>query len=295
MDDAPRRGSRAGKERARTARGGRSFVLAVVVVVSGVLASGCATKGDLRDLRAEIRQLSERQDSLLVTLTQLQRASLDSLAAQSDVLFSIRGELSRQVLDIQEQLVTIQELTGQSQRSLAGLRDQIEARRTAIVQDQPATTEGADTSEADAGEESGDTAVAPPAGVETGGGPEELFNVAVRQFNRGSVTTSRRAFERFLEQYPNHRLAADAHFYLANILAEGGDLEAAVEAFLEIPELFPTAERVPQALYRAGLLQAELDNTAEARDLLERVVNTYPESGAAMLAEEKLNELSENE
>lgn len=285
MSDAPLRGRGASNPIRRPARGGRSLFSSALVLVAGVLvASGCATKGDLRDLRSEVRRLSERQDSLQRTMIELQRAALDSLGAQSDVLFNIRGELGRQLLDVQEQLVAVQELTGQSQRSLAGLRDQIEARRTAIVRGE---------AQGDAAAEGADTAAAPPSGVEAGGGPQELFNVAVRQFNRGSVTTAGRAFERFLQQYPNHRLAPDAHFYLADVLVQENRLEEAVDAFLEIPELFPTAERVPQALYRAGLLRAELGDTEEARELLERVVDSYPDSGAAILAEERLNELPE--
>lgn len=286
MSDAPLRGRRGRQERPRPARGGRSYARASLAAALVVVLGACATKGDIRDLRGEVRQLAERQDSLLTTMMEIQRAALDSLGEQSDVLFQVRGELGRQLLDIQEQLVAVQELTGQSQRALAGLRDQIEARRVAILQEQ--AQEPSDTAGAQPADTAGDE---PPSGVDAGGGPQELFNVAVRQFNRGSVTTARRAFERFLQSYPNHRLAPDAHFYLGDILAQENRLEEAVETFLEIPELFPTADRVPHALYRAGTLQAELGNSEEARDLLERVVNSYPESGAAVLAEERLQEL----
>lgn len=270
---------------------GSAVLLAVFAV--GVLASGCATKGDVRDVRNEIRELSVRQDSLLRTLVQLQRATRDSLSAQSDVLFSIRGELGRQILEIQEQLVEVQELTGQSQRSLAGIRDQIEARRSEFgrqeeqrqQRDPPAGRDPAAGAEPD-------TAEGLPGTVEARGEPEDLYNIAVRHFNRGSLTTARRAFQRFLDVHSNHRLAPDAQFYLADILAQENRLEDAVEAFLEIPELYPTADRVPTALYRAARLHLELGNTEEARELLERVVESYPDSDAAVLAEEELEAIS---
>lgn len=297
MSDAPFSGRRSPASRPGPARGGRPFVAALLVVVLAPLASGCATKGDVRDLRADVQELSEQQESLLRTLAELQRATLDSLAVQSDALFSLRGELSRQVLDIQEQLVTIQELTGQSQRSLAGLRDQIEARRTQIVELEQ--VDGAPGADDGAAEDRPDEPDAEPAdtvdeampGVEPGGSAEELYNVAIRQFNRGSITTARRAFERFLQAHPNHRLAPDAHLKLADILVQENRLEDAVDAFLEIPELFPSAGVVPDALYRAAGLQIELGREEEARELLERVVNSYPDSGAAILAEERLDEL----
>lgn len=288
----PRRSGEGGR-RVRAASGSRRAVLLplLVLLVGGGL-TGCATKGDLRNVRGEIQELQASQDSLFQLLLRLERATQDSLRAQSDVLFSLRGDLNRQLLDVQEQLVTIQELTGQSQRSLAGLRDQLEARRNAAQRPPPAGPTP-DTTEA-----GGEPGGAQPAEA---GGAMELYNVARRQFNRGSNTTARRAFERFLESYPNHRLAPDAHFFLADILSQeaqgpDGDLREegtrqAIERFLEIPELFPASSRVPEALYRAGLLHMQLEENDEARSLFERVVNSYPETTAANLAQMRLDEL----
>lgn len=262
------------------------------VLTLTLLSAGCATKGDIRSLRTEIQTLAEQQAEMLETIQALeafQRSSLDSLGTMSDVLFNVRGELNRQVLEIQEQLVTIQELTGQSQRSLAGLRDQIEARRSAITQQESAAPQTDGAGGAGGAQGSGGQT------RQTGGGgaadAQELFTVAVSQYNRGSVTTARTAFERFLSSYPNHRLAPDAHFYLAEIMAQENELQEALDAFMEIPELFPAADRVPQALYRAGRIQEELGNPDDARALYQRVVNSYPDSGAAILSDERLEAL----
>lgn len=300
MNDAPLSGRRALDSKSRPVRGGRSFRWACLLAVATltVVTTGCATKGDIRSLRTEVRTLADQQQELLESLQALerfQRSSLDSLGTMSDVLFTLRGELNRQVLEIQEQLVTVQELTGQSQRSLAGLRDQIEARRTAIIQentDAPSNAAGGGAASQGGGgaqQPSGGGAQQPADGGAADA--QELFTVAVSQYNRGSVTTARTAFERFLASYPNHRLAPDAHFYLAEIMAQENELEEALEAFLDIPELFPSADRVPQALYRAGRIHEELESTEDARALYQRVVNSYPDSGAAILADERLEAL----
>ena len=68
-------------------------------------------------------------------------------------------------------------------------------------------------------------------------------------------------------------------------------LDEAIEAFLRLPELFPTADRVPQALYRVGSIYELQGNLDQAVIYLERVVNTYPDSGAAELARELLREI----
>jgi TolA-binding protein len=68
-------------------------------------------------------------------------------------------------------------------------------------------------------------------------------------------------------------------------------LAEAIDAFSRIPELYPSAERVPWAVYRVGLLQADMGDTGDAIASFERVVNTFPESDVADLAQEKLREL----
>lgn len=271
------------RPRRRFGDGGRLLLLLLAAVVP--LLTGCATKGDVRDLRAEIERLHQRQDALLQELRTLAEANRDSLDRHGDVLFDLRGELGQQLVEIQAQLVTLQELTGQGQRNLAALRDQIEAQRTRFSQP-PAESGDTLRGGEGAGREAGGD---PP----SAGGAEELYNAGIEQFNRGSFRTARRAFERFLQSYPTHSLAPDATFYLAQTMVQEGRHEEAVESFQRISELFPGSSRVPQALYRIGILYLEeLGDTEEARRYLERVVNSYPDSGVAELAQERLDEIN---
>jgi TolA-binding protein len=94
-----------------------------------------------------------------------------------------------------------------------------------------------------------------------------------------------------VDQYGSHELAPEARYYLAEILQREGSLEEAIEAFDEIAQFHPTAPRVPDALYRVGLLHLELGNREEAEQSLERVVNTWPDSMAADLARDELRDL----
>lgn len=277
-DPGQRSGEGGRRARCPGSHGGRSPALAALLALLVLL--GCATKGDVRSLQTDLRRMEARQDSLLVEMARMQAALLDSIATQSDMLFSIRGNVNRQLLEIQEQLVMVQELTGQSQRALQGIRDQIEARRAEVVPEGPGDEGGG------AGREEGGSGSPSRASA-----PDTLFNLGVTMFNRGSLQTARRAFERFLQGYPSHRLAPDAHFYMADIQAQENRLEQAIERFLQIPELFPTSSRVPDALYRAGLLRVELGQEEEAVRLFRRVVNSYPDSRAAELARERLEEI----
>ena len=84
------------------------------------------------------------------------------------------------------------------------------------------------------------------------------------------------AFSRFLGDCPAHRRIPQAQFNLGDILERENRLDDAIEAFLRVPQLNPTADQVPAALYRIGLIYVLQDNLESARTYLERVVPGCP-------------------
>ncbi len=262
------RGVRRGITGGRAVRGG------VALAAAALLLTGCATKRDLRDLRADLQAQRAQQEE---ASARMQTQTLDSLAAQGEALFQLRGQLMTQLLSIQEQLVTIQELTGQNQRNVAALREQLESERTRLME-MPVP-----------GDSAGGEMLAPPAVA--AGEPEDLYHTGVTMLNRGSRATARRAFEEFLSRFPNHTLAADSRYWLADIMVQEDRWEEAIVAFNEIPELYPASPRVPEALYRVGVAYIQLERPNEARQYLNRVITGFPTSGSAVLAQEALARL----
>ena len=242
--------------------------------------SGCATKGDIRDIQAEIQSLAAQQRQVFEELSGLNLAVQDTLGRQSDAIFESRGDTNRRLSGIEQELLTIQELLRMNQQSLMTIRDLLESGRSGGVSPMRTDTEPG---------QSMDVAFVPP--EDRAGGPVEMFNAAVTQFNNRSTNTARRAFQQFLRDYPSDALAPDAHYSLADILVQENRLEEAVPAFLEIPRLFPTAKRVPEALYRVGVTYIALKQLDDARVYLERVVNSYPGTDAALAAQERLAEI----
>ena len=62
----------------------------------------CATKGDLRNVTTELRGLSARQDSLLITLERQALVTQDSLRGTTSQLFEIRGTVNQQLARLQQ-------------------------------------------------------------------------------------------------------------------------------------------------------------------------------------------------
>lgn len=256
-------------------------VLATLAVA--VTFSGCAMKGDIRLLQEELRAIAARQDSLVTELRLEAQQTQDTLRTQGDQMFDLRGDLNRQLQQINQSLVRIEAIAGQNQRGLAGVRDQL-----ANIRRMPGGTMGGP-----GGSPVGADSTAAGGENLVGGGtnPEELYAVAMSQLDRGSLNSASRAFEQFLAEYPNHDRAADAHFFLADILTQQDRPDDAYAAFQEIPELFPTHARVPDALYRIAEIQIDRGEIDEARVTLERIVNTYRDAPIAMLARDRLKEI----
>ena len=169
-------------------------------------------------------------------------------------------------------------MTGQIQRSVVLLSERIRAEG-----------EGVTTSDRRADPDSLRALIA------LGGGDPaaaaEMYEAAVTQFNRGSLNTARMVFSRLLGDYPDDPLAPRSQFYLGEILEQENRLDEAIDEFLRVAQLYPTADQVPVALYRIGLIYVLQENVDVAESYLERVVNTYPDSGAAELARELLQEI----
>jgi tol-pal system protein YbgF len=253
-----------------------------LLLLAAVLSvSSCATKRDVRDLQSELAarldRLAASQDSLRAIIVEQSVQTQDTLRNTSRELVDIRGDVLNQLNRIANQLDQIEELSGQNSLNISALRDQMQqSRRPMSSSDVGGSGGGGDAS-----------------GImsEGTGAADAMYNAAIRQYNRGSLTAARAAFEQFLTAHPSSDLAPQAHYYLADVLVQQEDLEGAIEEFSRVFELFPSSSSVPDALYRVGLLHVELGNDAEARAFFERVVNTYPDARVAEFARARLGEI----
>jgi tol-pal system protein YbgF len=235
-------------------------LLAVAALLPTLAA--CATKRDLRDLRVEVDSLRQQQAMILRDIQQQNRQILDSLVAQNT---RMRGDFANRFTDVDRQLVQIQELTGQSQRRLNELREQVSRREETFG---PGT-----------------------GGASPAGDPEEMYNAALAALRRGSHGTARAGFEEFLRQFPQHQLASEAQFHIGESHQEGGEPVRALEAYGRVLEVYPNAPKAPTALYRAGVIESERGNREAARTMFNQVVTAYPRSVEAPLARQQLQRL----
>src|SRR6185369_3541751 len=126
---------------------------------------------------------------------QIQRQIMDSLTVSRRAVGQLKGDISSDLYNIQQQLVQLQELTGQSQQRLTELRTQLEARGAEI---------GA------AGASSPGGATGPGGAAAPSASADQMYEASVAQLRRGSTSTARIGFRQLLQTYPTSERVPDA-------------------------------------------------------------------------------------
>jgi len=254
-----------------------------------------ATSNDVKLMQLQIdsmRVATARSDSLHAAQVNQVIATLglvrDSLGTVSGHVVKMQGDMRGDLHDVNEQLLQIQQLTGQSQNRLQELRASIEQRNQDMgggAAPPPATgAKGA--------------AAAPGAAPTTGGapnagepGPNQLYQLGMEQLQRGSPATAVQAFQKLLQDYPTADITPEAQFYLGEAYRAQGNAAAADTAYAMVIQKFPKSPHAPTALYKRALYLEQQGNATAARALLNQLISTYPQSDEAALARDHLREL----
>jgi tol-pal system protein YbgF len=245
------------------------------------------TKGDIQQvqddvalLRAETARRDSSRAAQLTQVIQIQQRVMDSLTTSRKAVSQLRGDLSSDLYNIQQQLVQLQELTGQSQQRLSELRTQLEARGAQIETATPATGPAPTPAP-------GDTARPT---TTSSASADQMYEASLAQLRRGSTGTARLGLRELLRTYPTSTRAPDALYFIGqSFAAENPDSAAAYYA--QVVDKYPTSSRAASALYNLGLLAERRKDTAKARDAYQRVVQKYPQSDEAALARDRLKAL----
>jgi tol-pal system protein YbgF len=250
-----------------------------LVLGAGVLAGlgGCVTKGDVQQVQDDValfKAETARRDSAraaqLTQVIQAQQRVLDSLTSSRKAVSQLRGDLASDLYNIQQQLVQLQELTGQSQQRLSELRTQLEARGEQISSTVP-----------------GDTSAPSPSSTASA---DQMYEASLAQLRRGSTSTARQGLREMLRTYPTSARAGDALYFIGqSFAAENPD--SAAFYYDQVVQKHPTSSRAASALYNLGLVAERRKETRKAREAYQRVVQKYPQSDEAALARDRLKAL----
>lgn len=263
-------------------------------------ALGCfATREDVRLLQADVlASRAQRTQSDSATRAQLTQVIValgtvvDSVSLVSGRLNRLQGDVRGELYSLSQQLIQVQELSGQSQRRLQELRSALEQRaQEAVPAPVPAggvAIAPSSTGPLPAPSVNAPLPVSPPAPAGAAPGPNTLFQISLDQLRRGSAAAARTGFQELLRQYPVSDVAGEAQFYLGEAYSAEGNRSAADSAYAMVEERYPASPRASTALYKRALGVEAAGNAPSARALLTQLIEKYPRSDEAALARERL-------
>ena len=258
----------------------RSIAPLAALVVAGCMASKTdiqLLQTDIQTMRTEsTRSDSARRAQIEQVLAQVIRTN-DSIRIVSARLSKLQADVQNDHYEMNRNILTLQELSGQSQRRLQELRGAMEERS------QPAP--------APASPAPGPDSVRASAGAGAAPGPGQLFQSSLDQLRRGSVGVARSGFEELLRTYPTYEDAPEAMVYIAETYAAERNQAAADSVYGLVVQRYPRSPKAATALYKRALVLKSAGQSAAARASLERIVREYPRSDEAALAREQLRTL----
>ena len=255
-------------------------IRALALTGTALVASACfATRNDVRTLQGDLAVLraeNARADS--VHRAEFQKATI-AVAAVADSVRAVNAYLARFSTDVSrfqgdlsitmhtfsQQLLTIQELLGQTQKRMQDMRADVE-RQTADLASaaQPST--------------------APTGAGAAGGaqpGPAQMLQLGKQMMTRGNYDAARAALEGMLAQFPNDPNAGEAQYEIAHSFDLGGQPASADSAYAVVVDKYPKAIHAPTALFKRGKMAQAAGQTAKATALFQQLVAKYPGSPEA--------------
>ena len=267
--------------------------------------TGCfATRGDMRILQGDINTVrseatrnAQAQAQALTETARILQAVSDSLSRLSSRQLAFEGDARGEFRRVNEQLIQVQQLLGQSASIVRSLRADLEAAgRTAIPPSEapPATgpvTTPAPTRTATPPARGGTPPAAEVAPAPGMPGPNTLYQDGQDHLRRSSYASARIAFGDLLLNYPSSDVAPEAQYLIAESYSAERNLPAAETAYAAVVSKYPESPRAPEAMYKRARIFLDQGNIAAAKPLLETIVKQYPRSDVAEFAKERLASL----
>jgi tol-pal system protein YbgF len=257
----------------------------------GVLVSialvGCAADRDLAIMRNDMermnRQLLQLQVAQEVTSTKPRESEGDRRTI---------ADLKAGLDEVKQQLSVLTERMDASDHQLSRRINALEARLTpgsspppTSPSSRPPAADQTPSPTTSTGQSPGST---PSAAIPSSAEARRLYQAALSDYQRGKFDLAAQGFRSYVEQAPRGDVADTAQYYLGESLYSAKDYRNAIAEFEHLVRDFPQSPQVPSALLKTGYAYYELKDSVQGRRALRTLIDKYPTSKEAKLAEERL-------
>lgn len=117
-----------------------------------------------------------------------------------------------------------------------------------------------------------------------GKGEKATYDQALRTLNSGRTAEGIAQFQSLLQQYPQGRYAANAHYWIGEGYYSQGKMQDALQQFQKVDQSFPRHHKTADALLKTGMTMERLGDAQGAKQMFQQVIDRFPKSQAARRA-----------
>lgn len=256
------------------------------------VALDAATELRLRSIEARLPDADELADlERKVNALSPDGGASEGVAATGGSMFSVIQDLQalqEEVRKLNGEVEELKHLAKQSETGQRELYQSLDKRLTALEEGGGSSSTGSSEGNTSGG---GSSQSQSPADKEAA---EQAYNAAYAKLKAGEYAESRKAFNEFVENYPNSSYNDNAWYWLGQAHYVDRDYEPSLSAFRKVLSDYPDSNKAGSALYYIGVIQDEKGSVSDARTTLIKVIEDYPEDNAADLARKRLKAIGGN-
>jgi len=272
--------------------------------------TGCASTGYVESIksdtdveilndRREIVELKTSVANLSRDISLLKEQSVSALKEGQSSLLSQVGDLSKEIQVLEGRFdenkyfidKTTKDLLAEKdlqQARIAALENEVKELKAKVLQQSPpppaATVPAPEGTAAPAEEQ-----MKAPATDYTL--PQKLYDDAQIDFKGKQYEEAKRKFEKFTVDFPNHTLTPNAYFWIGETFYAEKKYEDAILAYENFLKRYPSHDKARGAMLKQAYSFIDIGDKKTGKVILERIIEKYPQSAEAELAEKKIAEI----
>ncbi|HCZ12688.1 MAG TPA: tol-pal system protein YbgF [Nitrospiraceae bacterium] len=270
--------------------------------------AGCVTtedmdqmKGDVfrlqRELAAQKKDTSEIKGSLSdisKDITSLKEYSLSAMKESQSSLVTQASDISKEVQSLKGRFDENKYFMDKTIKDMLSERELQQAKIAKLENELKEIKAGSEKKETPASQENRKETEPPEtkeAKADDINAPKKLYDEAHIDFKEKKYADARRKFEKFTKDFPKHELLPNAYFWAGEADHADKRYEDAILSYESFLKKYPKHEKAKGAMFKQALSFIEMGDKKTGKVLLEKVMEKYPNSREAELAEKKIGEM----
>ncbi|MGC8774862.1 MAG: tol-pal system protein YbgF [Chlorobaculum sp.] len=269
------------------------------LLIPAMLLSACASQKDLSYVQGEVSQL--KQESTVIK--QQSAGSYSEMTQYREEVAALNGKIdeleydyraAKKRLDMEDSLLVRK--TDDLENRIARIEQYLgienagkERSSLPKVLPPPPPSSTSSTSTGNTSAQSKEESPAATQGTVSPATGEALINEGLIKMKKQDFAGARDSFNAFMTGNPKSPKVADAQFYLAETYYNEKWYEKAILEYQTVIARYTKSPKRPAALYKQGLSFAKIGDEANAKARYKDVVNLYPQSPEAKLAQKNLD------